>query len=135
MHCGGDAPERDAVEEVLLKIAMDAGIPVLGVCRGMQVILDHFGAVLQPVKGHVASEQSLEIEGTTSVVNSYHDWGTTEAPECLDVWARAADGVIKAVRHGDKPLCGIMWHPERIHPFRKDDVQLLKNTLGTEARS
>ncbi len=132
LKCGGEAPERDEVEQLLLSAALETGIPVLGICRGMQVILDHFGAELQPLTGHVAAEQTIEIDGKTTVVNSYHDWGTSEAPGVLDIWARAADGVIKAVRHKELPVWGVMWHPERIVPFRAADVALLRTVLGQE---
>ena len=130
--CGGLVPERDQVEGMLLEAALAGGVPVLGVCRGMQVIQDHFGGKLERVPGHVADEQEIEIEGRTAVVNSYHEWGSREAPAGLKVWARAADGVVKAVRHSSLPVWGIMWHPERIHPFRREDLDLLRRVLDPQ---
>lgn len=128
--CGGTAPERDEVEKQLLHFALEHNVPVLGVCRGMQVIMDHYGAELVPVKGHVAAEKVIDIDGKATVVNSYHDWGSTAAPKELEAWARTTDGVIKAVRHRSLPVCGIMWHPERLSPFRDDDIALLQSVLG-----
>lgn len=133
MKCGGDAAERDEVERLLLNSALENGVPVLGICRGMQIILDHYGATLEPITGHVAAEQTIEIEGESAIVNSYHDWGTSEAPAELDVWARAVDGIVKAIRHKKLPVCGVMWHPERISPFRPVDVALIRGILGQEA--
>ncbi len=124
--CGGDAPERDATETLLLDQALKQNLPVLGVCRGMQLLLDRAGAMLQPVSGHVAPCQEIEIDGERGTVNSYHDWGTSDAGDDYRVWARADDGVIKAIRQRQLPWWGIMWHPERITPFRDDDIALLR---------
>lgn len=133
---GGEAPERDAVEARLLEYAMSHKLPVLGVCRGMQLILDRFGASLEKVTGHVAAQQEIDISGERSQVNSYHDWGIRTAPDVLTVWARADDGVVKAVRHQHHPLWGIMWHPERIQPFRSADIRLLEQVFkGQEGMS
>ena len=77
-------------------------------------------------------KKEIEIEGRTAVVNSYHEWGSREAPAGLKVWARAADGVVKAVRHSSLPVWGIMWHPERIHPFRREDLDLLRRVLDPQ---
>ena len=127
---GGNAPERDALEARLLDHALNHDLPVLGVCRGMQVLLDRFGTLLHPVKGHVAAEQEIEIEGKRSLVNSYHDWGTSsQVVKGFNVWARADDGIIKAVRHLQRPLWGIMWHPERCSPFRSEDLLLLRRVF------
>ncbi len=127
---GGDAPERDLVEQLLFQKALAQGTPVLGVCRGMQVVLDHFGAVMQPVEGHVAQAQKIQIEGRDVVVNSFHDWGHTEVPGCFQIWAKADDGVIKAVKHNHMPVWGIMWHPERIQPFRSEDISILQSLFN-----
>jgi len=133
--CGGQAPERDAAERQLLRAAVARGTPVLGVCRGMQVILDFFGGKLRPVTGHVAPALTIAVRGEDTVVNSYHDWGATVAPVDLDVWAVAPDGVIKAVRHVHLPVWGVMWHPERCRPFRPADLDLLRRIFGGEAAS
>ena len=52
---GGDAPERDATENALMDIAEDRALPLLGVCRGMQMIQHRFGIRLKRVAGHIAA--------------------------------------------------------------------------------
>lgn len=127
---GGDAPERDALEATLIRGAIADGLPVLAVCRGMQVVLDHFGVALQPVDGHVGTHHELAFDGTAVVVNSFHTWGaTTSVPE-LDVLARADDGVIEAVRHRTHPVLAMMWHPERHDPLRSDEVEMIARHFG-----
>ena len=124
---GGDAPERDRVESFLLEHAIENKLPVLGVCRGMQFIQDYFGVKLQEVTGHVTANQGFFVNGKKIEVNSYHDFGTTESIEDLEVWAKAEDGVIKAIKHRRLPIMGIMWHPERIEGFRPEDITLFRN--------
>jgi N5-(cytidine 5'-diphosphoramidyl)-L-glutamine hydrolase len=121
---GGDAPERDETETALLDLAERRGLPVLGVCRGMQVIQHRFGGQLKKVQGHVAPRQRISIDGRSLEVNSFHNFGATEVHLPLVSWAIADDGVIKAVRHQARPMIGVMWHPERLEPFSMDDVAL-----------
>jgi putative glutamine amidotransferase len=123
---GGDAPERDEVENILIAYAMENKVPLMGVCRGMQMIQHYFGIKLIRVRGHVTKRQIIQVYDKTEVVNSYHDWGTfaNEAP--LEVWARSGDGVVKAVNHNTMAIKGIMWHPERFLPFREQDRELIQ---------
>lgn len=129
---GGDAPERDAVENALLDLAGERGLPVLGVCRGMQVIQQRFDVPLRRVEGHVTQHQVIQIDGEPREVNSYHRFAAFESRPPLEVWAVAADGVVKAVRHSAQPITGIMWHPERCATFSPADVALFRQVFGVE---
>ena len=129
---GGDAPERDETENALLDFAERQALPVLGVCRGMQVIQQRVGNPLRRVEGHVAQRQVIRINNEPAEVNSYHHFGAFESQPPLDVWAVADDGVVKAIRHSAKPITGIMWHPERCSPFRAADVELFRQVFGVQ---
>jgi N5-(cytidine 5'-diphosphoramidyl)-L-glutamine hydrolase len=129
---GGDAPERDAVENALLDWAQRRGLPVLGVCRGMQVIQQRFAIPLRRVEGHVAQCQVIRIDGQPKEVNSYHHFAAFDSRPPLDVWAVAADGVVKAIRHSSDPITGIMWHPERCAAFSPADVALFRQVFISE---
>jgi putative glutamine amidotransferase len=129
---GGDAPERDAIEIALLDLAERRGLPVLGVCRGMQVIQQRFAIPLRRVEGHVAQRQVIRIDGQPKEVNSYHRFAAFDSRPPLDVWAVAADGVVKAIRHSAQPITGIMWHPERCIPFSPADVALFRGVFEVE---
>jgi putative glutamine amidotransferase len=115
------APERDATERALLGHARDVGLPVLAVCRGMQMLVDFWGGAVTRVEGHVARPHDLVGTGAGAPplrpgpVNSFHDWGIARAgvPEVLSVVATAPDGTVEAVVHETLPQVGIMWHPER----------------------
>ncbi len=127
---GGDAPERDAVENALLDLAMQRRLPVLGVCRGMQLIQQRFAVPLHPVDGHVTPRQVIRVEGERREVNSYHRFAAYESPPPLQVWASADDGVVKAVRHSALPITGIMWHPERSAPAASADLGLFRRVFA-----
>ena len=124
---GGDAPERDRTELDTLAFARARGVPVLGVCRGMQVILHAFGVPLRPVDGHAGTRHRV---GGSRTVNSFHDFGSTGDTRPLDVLARADDGVVEAMRHPVEPVHGVMWHPERCEPFAEADVRLFRQLLS-----
>jgi gamma-glutamyl-gamma-aminobutyrate hydrolase PuuD len=126
---GGDAPERDETETALLDLAERKNLPVLGVCRGMQVIQHRFGSRLQRVHGHVAPRQRISIDGRSVEVNSFHNFGAMEVYPPLVTWAIADDGVVKAVRHTERRMTGVMWHPERLEPFASDDVALFSRVF------
>lgn len=127
---GGDTPERDETEGVLLDACLHRRLPLLGVCRGMQAIQHRFGVPLHAVDGHVASSQTILWRGERISVNSYHRYGTTSTVAGLRVEGRADDGVVKGVRHETAPMVGIMWHPERIAPFASRDRALLTSMFG-----
>jgi N5-(cytidine 5'-diphosphoramidyl)-L-glutamine hydrolase len=129
---GGDAPERDEVENAVLDLAERRGLPVLGVCRGMQVIQQRFAIPLRRVEGHVAQRQVIRINGEPKEVNSYHHFAAFDSRPPLDVWAVADDGVVKAIRHSVQPMTGIMWHPERSNPFLPGDVALFRRIFVVE---
>ncbi len=127
----GQAPARDTLETQLLNYAKAKQLPVLGVCRGMQMLNHYLGGSLVTVSGHVATRHSLEGDWAQQYgyqqVNSYHNQAITRATLAaeLDVLATSSDGVIEAVQHSDLPWLGIMWHPEREAHLQSADQQLL----------
>ena len=131
------APERDATERSLLALAVAARLPVLGVCRGMQLLVEFWGGALTRVEGHVA--RSHEIVATHDTrwplrpgpVNSFHDWGVQRVgvPDALTVLAVAPDDTVEAVMHAELPQVGVMWHPERA-PADPTDQELLQVLMG-----
>ena len=128
---GGADPERDEAERIAISWARDLGRPVMGVCRGMQVIQTIFGTALEPVDGHVGGLHDIVANGAARRVNSYHHFGARHSVPELEVWAVANDGVIEAVRHVAEPICGVMWHPERCEPFAAADIDRVRGFFGT----
>jgi N5-(cytidine 5'-diphosphoramidyl)-L-glutamine hydrolase len=127
--CGGDSPERDLTEKLLVEYAVTNSIPTIGICRGMQFLQQHFGQSLEPVTGHVSSLQSVHIGDEVHQVNSYHHFATTKTNEHWSCFARASDGVVKGIIHKHLPINAIMWHPERIEPFRSYDIEFIQKVF------
>ncbi len=140
---GGDDwgvfPLRDETERALWTWAQKHRHPVLGVCRGMQVVNFLAGGRLPEARDekHVATRHEIEFtEGASSSleVNSYHrgllmdrDIAPVLKPE-----ARSQDGAIEALRSEDGLVCGIMWHPEREAEPVLYDLELFKKLFGGE---
>lgn len=127
----GESPMRDATEASLLDYAAASHTPLLGICRGMQMIAKWTGVDLHTVHGHVCTRHHLvgEISGE---VNSYHGFSLTTCPVDFDVLARCEDGEIEAIRHQLLPWEGWMWHPEREENFAKRDIQRIKVLFGVK---
>lgn len=126
---GADAPERDRTENRLIDEALARSLPVLGVCRGMQLIQQRYGVPLARVEGHAAKERSITREGSTLMRTCYHNWGTFETVPDLEILARAEDRVIEEVRHRRLPIRGMMWHPERSERPSPEDVSLFHSVF------
>ena len=129
---GGNAPERDSTETFLLEYALAKKAPLLGICRGMQIIQHYFGVKLIKVEGHAGARHIITIDGTLLEVNSFHKYGSIEKGDSLDILAVANDGVIESIRHKQYPIQGIMWHPERFAPFRQEDLRLFRDCFAEE---
>lgn len=127
---GGNAPERDETDRMLIEIALEKNIPLYGFCRGMQSILDYFGSPLENVTGHVAIRHKL-CEKTNLEVNSYHNQGclAKKVKEPLHVLAQTEDGVAEWICHKTKTIEGTMWHPEREQIFMKEDIDRVKTLI------
>jgi putative glutamine amidotransferase len=130
------APERDAFEMALLDWAVRERRPVIGVCRGLQMINVYFGGQISRIEKHAGCRHSIRFEGrlaeeTELEVNSYHDWAVQ--PENLagglQVLARHGDGSIEAFEHVDLPIIAMMWHPEREPEVPRLDMRLIKEIL------
>ncbi len=124
---GGDAPERDQTELLLIDEAQRIGRPVLGVCRGMQLLLSRAGIPLSRLTGHVATRHDLSFPDGSMQVNSYHHWGATATVPGWDVCATAEDGVIEAAIQREHRQAGMMWHPERESPYSPRDIRFVQD--------
>lgn len=129
----GQYPSRDQTESVLVDIARQQQLPLLAICRGMQLLAQTEGVALTTVSGHVARRHMLSglWQGE---VNSYHQFALTELPAHYDSVAQSPDGCIEAMRHQRLPWLALMWHPEREQPFSPLDLSRVRAVLQQEQR-
>ena len=130
----GDYPARDHIERSLLTWAEVNHVPVLGICRGLQMMAVWAGGCLVNKEGHVKSRHQLVTQDSDgewpSNVNSYHNFGLESCPKGFKVAAQAEDGSIEAIQHIELPWEGWMWHPERETPFCPKDSGRLKRLIN-----
>jgi putative glutamine amidotransferase len=126
----GQAVHRDWVETSLLNWAEANCMPVLGLCRGMQLMGLRSGGQLVRKDKHVRTRHQLSPpRGWPGEVNSYHEWAFLDAPPSYFVLAQTDDGVIEAMRHEVLPWEGWMWHPEREHQFSPADIERWRSLM------
>jgi putative glutamine amidotransferase len=142
--CGRTDPDRDAVEIALLRHALARDLPVLAVCRGIQILNvacggtlyqdvtaqvpaalkhDYFPTPQQPSRKYLAHDVTVKpgsrlghIIGDAVVpVNSMHHQAIKTLAPNLAATARAPDGIIEGVEGVDSPyLVAVQWHPEEL---------------------
>lgn len=122
----GDHPERDKTEKIILEFSIKNNIPLIGICRGMEVINNYFGGTLEkcPNDNHVCRKHNIKIINQQHFtfdlnlieVNSFHHNIITEYNIGKELEAFAIveeDHTIEGFFHKHLPLVGVMWHPER----------------------
>lgn len=125
----GMSPLRDETELHVLDYCIERRLPVLGVCRGHQMIQVFCGGNLQtaPRARHVANyhrvfachDRSRAVLGPGSFeVNSYHRQGVyvERLGRGLQPWLVSSDGLVEGFFHTEEKLLGVQWHPERRLP-------------------
>jgi len=132
-------PARDEMEFAVTRQALERRLPILGICRGAQVLnvafggslvqdlptqvpgaAQHYSQGLVPILLHqieIEPETLLaRVTGTTSMpVNSYHHQAVNRLGDGLRINCRSSDGVIEGVEAADdRPILGVQFHPEEL---------------------
>lgn len=131
------APERDATERALLAYAADKRLPVVGICRGFQMLQRFAGGLLVPVQLHAGTRHPvIWMDGFADdrEVNSFHNWGVAPGGLAQDLrpLAHAPDGSVEAAAHRHLPWLGLMWHPEREPSLHGHDLALMRHSFSGE---
>lgn len=120
------APDRDWMEFELAARALSDHKPIMGICRGHQMIAVAAGGALyqdlraQRKSAHAPTHnayiqtksQLVQIIGATLTVNSYHHQAIKKLPAAFKIAARAHDGTIEAIESPHYPVISVQWHPE-----------------------
>ncbi len=159
---GGVCPQRDEAELMLIRLACEEQVPILGICRGIQMLAVALGGKLYQDLGSQYTEgpllkhnqamprsyasHSVSVEADSLLhrimqskrlqVNSFHHQAVREAGPHLRVAARATDGVIEAVESCEgKSIVGVQWHPECFILQQDERMMPLFGWLVGEAES
>jgi putative glutamine amidotransferase len=152
-QCGVVVPERDKMEEDTFHIAMEMNKPILGICRGIQVLNIFLGGnIYQDIVSQYPSDLSLchsqpsgkavlthsvmvekdsllyDIVGKDYLqVNSFHHQAVKDLAPGLKVAGTAPDGLIEAVYLPEHPFfLGVQWHTEHLFLEYEDASSLFK---------
>lgn len=145
------APVRDAGEPRLLRMAEEMELPILGICRGIQILNVYFGGSLYqdiPAQFSTPVKHSMEkpyhrtchdcrVEPGTPLaawtgknviqVNSFHHQSVKAVAPGLAVMGTCSDGVIEAFYKPDaKFLCAVQWHPEKIWDIEETSAKIFE---------
>ena len=136
---GDTLPERDTFDLLLIREARRRGIPILGICRGLQILnVAAGGSPYQDMSEQpdsfvrhwqnshpdqathtVTTEKGSilnKILGESITVNSFHHMAVHEPARGYQVTARAADGTIEGMESTEgSPVLAVQWHPEMMH--------------------
>ncbi|HZN77991.1 MAG TPA: gamma-glutamyl-gamma-aminobutyrate hydrolase family protein [Micromonosporaceae bacterium] len=134
-------PERDGAELVLLRAAIAGDLPILGICRGMQLMTVAYGGRLhqhlpdvlghhnhRPIAGPKFGEHPVRLEpgsmaykilGDVVQVNSFHHQGIADPGRLLPTGWCPEDNLIEVVEDPTREfVIGVQWHPEDTSDFR-----------------
>ena len=138
---GPGRPENAGVSLAMIE-AFEGRVPVLGVCLGHQCLVDHFGGRIVSARRLMHGKTSMiDHDGATIFhglpnpfeVGRYHSLAAERntVPDTLAITARTRGGEIMAVRHRDKPMEGVQFHPESV--LTPDGEAVLDNFLQLRA--
>jgi GMP synthase (glutamine-hydrolysing) len=121
----------------------DLGIPILGICYGMQILAHHQGGNVEHVgRGeygrtplHLENEPGLLFEGVPSTFTSWmsHGDSVTRLPQGWRSLARTADGILGAAGNAERKAYGLQFHPEVVHTEHGADI--LRNFIFRVCRA
>lgn len=133
-------PERDELEMDLCRFALDRNLPVLGICRGAQLLNVALGGTLHQdtrmfyeetpnIRTVLPRKTVLLTSGSrlrrilradSCLVNSLHDQAVNRLGEGMAVAAREPNSVVQGIEHTERPfVIGVQWHPEFLPQVRR----------------
>lgn len=144
---------RDLFEIALVRTAVAKHVPILGICRGAQIInvalggnvyqdlasqypgkiLKHYQSAPGDQPTHFVSvnhdSKLFKTIGDNVFVNSRHHQAIKDVPEGLQIVATASDGVIEAIENKDASVQAVQWHPENMWQHDSRQLQIFKDFI------
>ena len=147
-------PERDALERRLTESALEQGVPVLGICRGAQMLNVACGGTLHqdawdmypdaPFVKTILPRRRINLQPGTllarhagvapMVVNALHTQAVDQLGSDMRISARDEFGMVQAIERTRDPFClGVQWHPEHLFYARRQRAIFRSLALAAEA--
>ena len=142
----GESRIRDETETCVVALARASGVPILGVCRGLQALNVIFGGQIEQNLDSVTAVQHIGTTHSVSIVtdlmkaalgretievNSYHSQGVvlSELAKEFTAFAVSDETVVEGIYHMREPILATQWHPERLGPNNELDSVLFQQLL------
>jgi len=136
---GPGAPGHAGVSIPLVRLALETGLPLLGVCLGHQAIAEAMGATVTVAEELMHGKTSIITHDGSELYDQvpqpftatrYHSLAVVDStvPDELTVTARTQGGVIMGLKHVEAPIFGVQFHPESV--LTEGGYQLLANWLA-----
>ena len=119
--------------------ALKKGIPLFGVCLGLQGIVEYFGGELAELDYPMHGKQSTVTHTSSDLFSGiaeqflagrYHSLVAKTVPDCLQVTAVTEDNSVMAVEHKSLPIQAVQFHPESIMSLENQSgYRLIRNVL------
>ena len=113
--------KRDQCEKKIIELCIKNNIPILGICRGMQILNIYFGGKLSKIMNHSKTKHhmyysSKEFNFLPKQVNSNHNFAIQKKNLGRELISKAEDKDqnVELFIHETKKIIGVMWHPERM---------------------
>jgi putative glutamine amidotransferase len=147
---GAIFPERDEFDQILIKTTIEAGKPVLAICRGIQILNVAYGGTLyqdvskkegafvkhEQAGGPSYATHTIQIEkgslletilGSECRTNSFHHQAIKDVAQGFKVTATAKDGIVEAIeKEGARFVLGVQFHPEMMAEKHENMLNLFK---------
>lgn len=122
---------RDNNEIKLISYGIKKKIPILGICRGMQIINKYYNGGLIKIEDHVRKSHLIVnfSSKNKAIVNSYHNFAidmNKMSKDLKPVYICKKDSSVESFLHNKELILGIMWHPEREKVLKKFDKKIIK---------
>lgn len=138
----GESINRDKTEKKIIEYCVKNNLPILGVCRGLQVLNKVFGGKIEKDIKVISKENHVKVThmvcldknykkiiGKENIlVNSFHNQGVIvkNISKEFNIFAKTDNEVVEGMCHKTKKIMAIQWHPERKTPSLLFDQMLIK---------